>query len=247
MGNFWIALAGVLITLVVGAITLWISYRQAFPSRRIVFLAEGEPLAPHEDDQKSSVVIHYNGREIQSPYLVELAVGNDGKRDITSDDFNAKKPLVFDLNAPVVGILKYASKPAGTMKPDVSTSDTRLSIEPGLLSSRQLLVFSLLVDGEPRAEYAKPLINVPIVSSQKVVEKRKRFSRMVRVVAFLAAAVSVVLPHAVGLTLAWSAPLLLIGGLLVVTATASDAVSGRVIGSSMLAVSRNIYVDPDEE
>jgi hypothetical protein len=95
--------------------------------------------------------------------VVEVEVSNDGRAAITSQDFHNGDPVAFDVGARIVAILSAESSPSTHRVPPTSIDGHYFKIEPGLLSPRQSVSFSLLVDG-PKSPLScqASLVNVPV-------------------------------------------------------------------------------------
>ncbi|MFD8512887.1 hypothetical protein ACFV27_17660 [Streptomyces antimycoticus] len=79
---------------------------------------------------------------------MELLIKNVGRRDVQSSDFvNAENSLVFDFGAPVVSVLESRVQPVTAAPIETSHNGSDLRIHPGLISKRQVLHLSVLVDG----------------------------------------------------------------------------------------------------
>ncbi|SCG78131.1 hypothetical protein [Micromonospora inositola] len=240
VGNFWVALAGVVITLLIGMITLWDSYRKEMPQRRIVYKCEVEPLHKGSGAKDAGLVVHHNGQLVESPRIAFLGIGNDGKRDVPSSLFDGDKPLVLDFAVPVLEILSRTSKPPGTVEPELQLSGTKLYIGPSLLAARQLVNVSLLLNGDPILSVSNPIINVREVNAKDVASRRQLFSGRLRIVSLITAAVSILLPVVLGLRSSLSVPLIVIGMFFVLVAVLAQGAARKILGSSMTAKDKSI-------
>ncbi|WP_435090574.1 hypothetical protein [Micromonospora aurantiaca (nom. illeg.)] len=248
VGNFWTALTGVSATLLVGGLTLWMTYRVAVPKRRVVYRIEAEELVVSSEENSSDVTIHHKGRQVRSPHSILLGVGNDGRRDVPSSAFDESKPIVFDFAAPVVEIshrvtkprgmalsemLAHAAPPVGAAEPKIEVSGSTLRIGPSLMASRQIIVLALLVEGQPRLSVSSPLIDVQVINNREVLKRQRRFARVLRVATLIVAAIAISIPVALTPQLGFALPLVVFSAFLVATALAADRVTGWIVGKAM--------------
>jgi hypothetical protein len=95
---------------------------------------------------------------------VEIAVLNQGRLDIPTTAFDARKPLRLDVGAPIIEVLATATVPTNRAVPAVHVDGTVLQIGPGLIPKRPTITLSILVDGPaPRLRCVEPeLIDVEV-------------------------------------------------------------------------------------
>ncbi|MEV4657805.1 hypothetical protein [Micromonospora sp. NPDC049301] len=212
---------------------------------------EATELLVAPEGNSAGVSVHHNGRRLNNPHAVSLAIGNDGRRDVPSSAFDRQEPIVFDFAAPIIEISHRATKPdgipydemmaqvaqsVGASEPRIEVSGSTLRIGPSLLASRQIVVLSLLTDGEPRVSISSPLIDVRVVNNREVLKRRRRFTRALRAVALVVAAISVALPVASAPRLGFAVPLVVFGAFLVLVSLMADWVTTVVVGRAMAAV-----------
>lgn len=165
-GTLW-TIIGVAATLVVAAVTLWLTYLWSVPKRRLHYwLASKTPLllsAPSElSDQ---LEVHHDGRVVAEPHVLEVRVASRGRRDIPSSSFDGDQPIRVDVGASILEILGNDSDTKAVPKPVVRVDGTALEIGPALLKRRHTLTYRLLVDGpEPRLTCHASLVDVTVLS-----------------------------------------------------------------------------------
>ena len=145
-GGFWVAVAGV----VVAVVAVVVTWRVAYPKRRLVY---GMPVVTRLLNVATGGVrpvleVRHGDRVLSDPYVLEVTLINEGRRDIPSDAFDRARPLVLDLGVPIVELLEITTSP-GHAVPVVEQYETGLRIGPDLIARRQKLAFSLLVDEPP--------------------------------------------------------------------------------------------------
>jgi len=92
--------------------------------------------------------IHHDGRPLVDPYLLEVTLTARGRQDILSSAFHGGRPLVFDLGARIVTVLRVQCSPESSPVPKVTHEDRDLSVGPELVKPRQITTISILVDGD---------------------------------------------------------------------------------------------------
>ncbi|WNM42149.1 hypothetical protein RMN56_12800 [Micromonospora halotolerans] len=225
------------------------------PKRRIVYRLEAEQLFVESEKYTTGVTIHHNGQKLAEPHAIFLGVGNDGRRDIPSTAFDSGKPIIFDFEAPIVEISHQATKPDGVplsemtahlaqpvaaAEAKIEVSGTTLRIGPSLMASRQIIMLSLLIDGQPRVSISNPPVDVRVLNNRVVLEKQRRFAKVLRALALMVAAVSVALPIASTPRLGFAIPLAVFGAFLVAVAVMADTVTRLIVGRAMTPVDNSI-------
>jgi hypothetical protein len=143
----WTAI-GVAVVSIMVSIIIW---RLREPRERITWSVQVSPLQPTSDQQQ----------QIASPYLIQLRVDSLCLRDIASSDFDAGKPLVFDIGARVVIPLRIEGH---AVEADaMSQYGSKVRIAPMLIRWGVLLDLHLITDGRPDPILQKdPLRNVKV-------------------------------------------------------------------------------------
>jgi hypothetical protein len=155
----WTAVAVALLAVAVGLAT----WRLGLPRRVIMYSSEVTPLLAMADlPQRSaaSLKVIYADAEIASPHLLKLRVVSRSRRDISSSEFDAGKPLVFGTGGTrVVGSVQMSGQAFETKA--VWLGKWPVRITPALVRKGDLLRLDLITDGWPRVKCTdNPLLNV---------------------------------------------------------------------------------------
>ena len=102
-------------------------------------------LNPAPDAPRPGIEVRRGDRLLADPHAVEVRLVNEGRRDIPSAAFDQRQPLILDVGAPIVEILKIASSPEREVL--VTVQGASVKIGPALIVRRQEISLSLLVDG----------------------------------------------------------------------------------------------------
>jgi hypothetical protein len=164
-GTFWGAVGGIaaLTALVLGVPALWLTWRQANPKRRLLY---GMPVAApllNAHGLGRRLEVRFEDQALAEPRVVEVTLFNAGRQAIPSDAFDRARPVVLDVGAPIVELLKVTTPP-GHPGFAVEIDGPALRIGPDLIPRRQKLSFSLLVDGPtPKLSCREaPLIDIDV-------------------------------------------------------------------------------------
>ncbi|OKJ50318.1 hypothetical protein AMK27_35185 [Streptomyces sp. CB02009] len=141
----WTALA-FFATLAAGAGAMWATMKAVNPKIRLAHDARGIPMPRFEDHE---FVIQHRGASLDTPHVIELSLGNQGRRDIESRMFPNEVPLTFEFDRPVIGLLGRPVVRAGTAVPPPMEIDGggNVSLAPAHLSKGQIVTYYLLFDG----------------------------------------------------------------------------------------------------
>lgn len=157
--TFWTA-AGVVVAVLVGVATLTVTYRVAYPRRRLVYALKVTPLL--NTSSRYGLEISYRDKVIREPHLAELVIEGKGRRDITSATFDNNAPLTFHLTAQIVHVLHTIGN-TSNLPVELDDQERALKIGPGRIGRRQRLVTTVLVDGKPYLMCRdNPLIDVKV-------------------------------------------------------------------------------------
>jgi hypothetical protein len=178
----WAAVS-VVATLVGAASAAYVAYMAAFPKRRLTYeVAHAVALFHGSDSTHNDIEVRHSGSVLNDSHLVDLVFRSRGRRDIASSSFNAGEPIRIKANRRVVAILVKHSQPASTTVPAVVVDNGAVLLGPGLITRRQTIRLTLLVDGGlPDIEVQSPLVDVSIRHAQQ--------PRLPRYILYAAAAV----------------------------------------------------------
>lgn len=163
-GTFWAA-ASVVVGLIVGGLTLWVTYMVGSAARKLVYsMPIAAPLLATPPGVSSDVEVRHRGRVLVHPQVPEVRLSSHGRRDIRSDDFDGGKPLRLDVAIPIVSLLDWKITPGGdATDPAVHIRGSALEIGPSLIPRREITTFHLLADGEnPYLTCDSPLGDVKV-------------------------------------------------------------------------------------
>jgi hypothetical protein len=135
-GTFWVAIAGVAISLGVGLFTAWISLKSA-PKRRLFYRMSDPVALLIPESAKQGLEVRQGGQPLGDPRLAEITLQSSGRQSIDSSMFDQGRPLVLHLGVPIIEVLKAESTPPEQAIPDYQQSGSTLEVGPGLLAARQ--------------------------------------------------------------------------------------------------------------
>ncbi len=172
--TFWAA-AAVVVAVIFGGLTAAATLYAGFGvwRRLLVYGTNGaRPL-------RSSIVggalhpaleVTYQRASLGNPHLITLIVECRSRKEVSREDFDGDKPLVFDLRAGVVSIIAAAIGGSQVDVHEVSGfSGTEVRIGPMLLRRGQPLTLDILTDGAPQVTYRA---NLDSLKQVKVKEQR---------------------------------------------------------------------------
>ncbi|MGK5682389.1 hypothetical protein, partial [Actinoplanes sp. URMC 104] len=99
IGSFWVSIIALLVSIVVGTAAVWVSYRMSVPRRRLVIAHSTQPLPDFRRNPRRLG----RGVRVSGLHLVEMTIGNDGRRSIPGNLFDQGRPIVVDVAAPIIG------------------------------------------------------------------------------------------------------------------------------------------------
>ncbi|MDX2762745.1 hypothetical protein [Streptomyces europaeiscabiei] len=136
---------------VIGAGAIWATLRAANPKRSLLWVPNSNASLLHGENTASAVTVSAGGRVLTKPRLVEIAIKNAGRKDILAQDFaTGDDSLAFDFRAPIVGVMSTKVEPAAAPIPVTRTAGNILYVHSGLIKTRQVVRFSVLVDGDEK-------------------------------------------------------------------------------------------------
>lgn len=160
-GTFWSTVAGAAVTLLLGVLGARAA-RLTRPRRRITWHLPHRP-AYAETDLRT-LRTYRAGDDTATLTMIRLA--NTGSRAVTSEMYDAGKPVLLDLRAEIREISSYESRPPVVAKPPIEwTSPTVIAIGPGLVAAGQRLDIAVVTAGPPALRIEGSLIDVPLESA----------------------------------------------------------------------------------
>ncbi|MGY5129220.1 hypothetical protein [Streptomyces nigrescens] len=144
------AAVGSVVALVTGFTAAVISHRVGTPKRRLWYgIYRSTRLLAEETGRVPELEVRHMGAVLEDPYIVEFRIVSRGRQDIPSSSYDAGQPITFDMGVPVLGVLETENQPVTSPSPRMTLDATALKIGPSLLKKRQMVTYTLLVDGQP--------------------------------------------------------------------------------------------------
>nr|MDT0663595.1 hypothetical protein [Micromonospora sp. DSM 115978] len=171
------AIIGVLIA-ALGVLAGWLGPRLPIQRRLYYRLAySAQILDARIADRPTISVFFGQNRELSNPYVSKLVVRNMGYTDIAREHFDGDEPIIFDMGAEIVEVVRSGSEISGGRVPTFSTSGDKLSVLPGLIPRRQEFYLVLLTEGAPSpGAPVHQLKNAVVKDGLKVKRRNERTS-----------------------------------------------------------------------
>lgn len=148
-GTFWVSVVGVIVAVIGAVAVVRATIVIGRPKRRLLYwMPKAAPLLNAEGEASRNLQVRWGDRVVGDPHVAEIGLFNQGSQAISADDFGEGLPLRLDVGVPIIGVLKSSTTPKSRPIPDRTVADV-LEIGPGLIGSRQTVMFSVLVDGTP--------------------------------------------------------------------------------------------------
>jgi hypothetical protein len=198
-GTFW-AGAGVAAVLLSTVAIVWVTLRVGSSKRRLLYsMPVVTPLLNERPGMPRDVEVRRAGQLLTFPQVVNVELVSRGQRDIPRDAFDGGEPLCLDVGVPIVECLQVKISPSDRPEPLCKIDGAKLLVGPSLISRRQTMVFSLLVDG-PSPKLSRPpqsLIDVDLRPRDTGSESpARRYVLLLALAAIIAVVpVSVVITH----------------------------------------------------
>lgn len=153
---FW-TIVGVVVSIIALAVTIVIAVitiTRQFPKRRLSFVTGETRLV----SGRVPLEVAYGGEHLGDPRVVELAVVSDSRADIPSSAFDGGRPLVLELDTPVIAVLEQRTQ--GII---IGQRGQLLELEPQLIRAGASSDLTLLVEGRlENIGVDSPLIDIPV-------------------------------------------------------------------------------------
>ncbi len=115
-----------------------------------------------EDGIGAQLEYVWDGRTVQHPHVADLYIWSVGKRDITSDQFDAGRSLTFQLGVPIVGELDGSSFAAMEETRATVSSTGSVVMGPSIIRKRMAGHYRFITDGEPTLETSNPVADLAV-------------------------------------------------------------------------------------
>jgi hypothetical protein len=196
IANFLVTASSVVVTLIIGILTVRVRRRCLIYSYRLVRRLNGLTVAG---------VLTPSGTvgPVTDPYQVEIVfVNRSGPQGISSSDFNGNDPIRVDFAVPIWSV-SDKTYPTVQSSPTRSYSGSELSVGPSNMADGQVTTFSVWVDGKPprKVRVASPFHTIRFKRSAFRIPGSQLTRATWAIVGFILTAA---IPPSVGVALAWT-------------------------------------------
>lgn len=170
--DLWAIVVSAVVAVVLGWLSAWATLRAANPKRRFNWWVGADtPLIASRHGNSGAITVTAADTRLTEPRIVEFAVANTGRRDITASMFHDGEPLVFDLGGSIITLLGAESHPEGSRNPELNFPGGDLAtfeLLPSHIAQGQISMFTFLVDGNdgPPRCLRRPLVDVRVVADE---------------------------------------------------------------------------------
>jgi hypothetical protein len=182
IGTFWFTAVGVVSAAGIGVLGNSISLRSA-PKRRLYYRMAASVALLTTDGAKQGLEVRRGSRSLKDPRIVDITIQSSGRQSIDSTMFDQGRPLSLRLGVPIVEVLKAESEPREQAIPDFRFIDSTLEVGPGVFAPRQVIKFSVLVDGQPSLDLVSHLSDVQIhrqaLAPDELTRRRFRYAAVI--------------------------------------------------------------------
>jgi hypothetical protein len=146
-----LAVAGIVVSLIALAVSIIMWYHVA-PRRLLVYWLDHDTALPQDPAALNREVTRLRltiGGDLP-PHRLHVAgfrMASRGRLDIRPNDFSESRPLVFDLGASIVQVIKRDMGGQAMPKLDTSIDGSQLTFRPGWIRSDQAVSMELLTTG----------------------------------------------------------------------------------------------------
>jgi len=112
--------------------------------------------------QSGLLKVTFRDIDVDDPHLVTIRLKNVGSADISSERFDAGRPLVVNLNCTMYGVVK-TTHPRSTVSTALG-ADGVVQLTPQLIRRGEDRVVQAVVSGPPAPALDSPLVDTDIVS-----------------------------------------------------------------------------------
>ena len=161
-GTFW-ASAGVVVAVLAAVAVVWVTLTAGFPRRLYFGLRAAAPLLAAPAGIRGDLEPRHRGTALADPRVVTVELVSRGRKDIPSEAYDDRQPLVLDVGARIVEVLQVTSGPGILPVPRITPDGAALKIGPSLIGRRQEITINILTDGgQPSLACRSPLIDVQV-------------------------------------------------------------------------------------
>ncbi|HEY3683796.1 MAG TPA: hypothetical protein VGL93_12185 [Streptosporangiaceae bacterium] len=146
-------------SLLIGLLSFGIAWLNTMVRRKLLY---GITMSLFVDDGVLDAVAPERRPYVAGRYLTRLTITVRGTKDVSTRDFDAGRPLVLDVGAPVQDV-RSASNPFSLGVPSLTVSGSQVMVGPGLIGRGHVVEYYLA--GGPSAGPAcvsRPLVDVAV-------------------------------------------------------------------------------------
>ena len=179
LGIDWKAHLG-LILAAAGVFVSWWIYQSDFSAKSIsVQLVSQVSLQPSISRAMPDIEFSVDGKKLDQPYLTVINISNDGKRPITSADFEVPLELRFSSDSKLVRI-QIADKSPEQLEPKFTETSTGFLLQPTLLNPGDSIKVVLINSGGlPKFRLFGRVVGIPTISLAEANQKAPNKIRLV--------------------------------------------------------------------
>jgi len=173
LGGLVVAALGVVAGLV-GTFLTW----KGLPKKRIYFgLSDVADLLLSE-----KLNLQYERTQLSAPHTVTVVIESDGRNSVQRDDFDNGEPLVLQLGADILEVIRASSSPAHYRVPLAVIEGQSLHIGPSRIGRQQTIFYTLIIDGRPELSCSAPLADVTVepLHTRRIRRARQTASKWLR-------------------------------------------------------------------
>lgn len=188
-----LSIAGIIVAVVAIFAGIWAVRHWGVRRRRVLLTCTSTRLIPNLPLRESDTLkVTFRDFPVDNPHLLLLRLQNIGPIDLTSDDFDAKRSIVFTLNCMLYGIIS-TSHPEATASTSLG-SDGAIELMPMLLKRKEAWEVTAIVSGNPRLDTDIPLANTDVLDKRSFDAEvaRSFFATLIRATAPLTPGGSVI-------------------------------------------------------
>ncbi|OFI39404.1 hypothetical protein BIU82_13815 [Arthrobacter sp. SW1] len=156
---------------VVAVITIGVMFyldRKRNPRREFAYEVTASPLVSSKIRGLDKLAVSYDGSPLAHPYLVTVRMASTGRADISSTSFDGNKPVIIELNVPILGEIEQStSMETVGARLKYASGETSLVLPPSLLPKGFSIHGSYLCDGIPQIESRIELADITIRNTSR--------------------------------------------------------------------------------
>lgn len=184
-----LTIIGIVVAVLAVFVTIWID-RKARPKRRMKYTFKSIPLlADHAWTQHASVELRVDKEIVKNPHVVTIALWSASRADISSNHFNANKPLAFEMDSEALYDSNISSKARNGQELNFRRDGKTVFVDPCLIKPKDRVQASYIFDGNPKMVVKSQLIDINLDESETPTLNRSE--KLHLIVAFNALAIAI--------------------------------------------------------